>query len=416
MREISRIRTSKRTTHAAARRGSVSASMLVGLAIGTLDPISTASGQQIGRVSVEVRSSAPLTPITALGRWQMGYELHLTNFGSSAVELVQVDALDEADKVVGSWGGPALAQRILCLGTQASPMSAPQNPLERLSHKDGERLVAFMWLTGSISTMTPQKIHHRIIYRSKAQIDTITTNPRDLDRSLVGLQAPPVNGGPWVAIRGPSNTSGHRLSHVAVDGLVGIPQRYAVDWAALGPDGRLFKGDSTRVENWYGYGAPVRSVAVGKVVYVRADASEHAPMVRDVPLTLSAEDSMGNAVIVDVGTGRFATYAHLKPGSVRVRVGDAVAVGQELGAIGNSGNSLGPHLHFHVSNSPKPLGGEGIGFHIDEFELVGRVPSSAILVNGGSWVPNAAQPARTVRAESPLENMVVRFGPEPVRR
>lgn len=371
--------------------------------------------QQIGPVSVEVRTSAPLTPITALGRWQMGYELHLTNFGSRTIELLQVDALDGAGTVIGSWGGPALAQRVVGLGTQISPISPRQSPLERLPHKAGERLVAFMWATGNAQSVTPQKIHHRLIYRSPARVDTITTASADLNRSLVTLAAP-VDGGPWVAIRGPSNTSGHRLSHVAVDGLAGIPQRYAVDWAALGPDGRLFKGDSTKPENWYGHGAAVRSVAAGKVVYVRSDAPERAAMMREVPEILEAEEAMGNAIIVDIGDGRFATYAHLKPGGVHVRVGDAVTVGQELGAIGNSGNSLGPHLHFHVSTSPKPLGGEGIGFHIGEFELMGRVMSPATLLNGGSWAPNAAQPSRAVRAESPLENMVVRFGSEPVKR
>jgi murein DD-endopeptidase len=399
-----------------ARKAWLGASSLVALSLGISIRPSSVEAQQIGSVSVEVRTSAPLTPVSALGRWQMGYELHLTNFGSKTVELVQVDALDGAGTVIGSWGGPALAQRVVALGTQASPVSTLQNSLERLSHKAGERLLAFMWATGNATSTAPQQIHHQVIYRSSARIDTITIAPAGLDRSPVALLASPVDGGPWVAIRGPSNTSGHRLSHVAVDGLAGIPQRYAVDWAALGPDGRLFKGDSTKSENWYGYGAPVRSVASGKVVYMRNDAPERAAMMRKVPEVLEAEEAMGNAIIVDIGGGRFATYAHLKPGSVRVHVGDAVTAGQELGVIGNSGNSLGPHLHFHVSTSPTPLGGEGVGFHMTEFELVGRVMSSATLLNGGSWVANAAQPARTVRAESPLENMVVRFGPGPVRR
>ena len=47
----------------------------------------------------------------------------------------------------------------------------------------------------------------------------------------------------------------------------------------------------------------------------------------------------GNHVVVDIGGGRYAYYAHLKPGSVRVAVGQRVRAGQQLGQVGNSGNT-----------------------------------------------------------------------------
>ena len=41
-------------------------------------------------------------------------------------------------------------------------------------------------------------------------------------------------------------------------------------------------------------------------------------------------------------------YAHLYPGTAKVKEGDSVKVGDELAGIGTTGYSTGPHLHFQV--------------------------------------------------------------------
>ena len=56
--------------------------------------------------------------------------------------------------------------------------------------------------------------------------------------------------------------------------------------------------------------------------------------------------------MIDIGGGRYVLYAHLKQGSARVRVGDRVVSGQDIGLVGDSGNSDEPHLHIQVQNSP----------------------------------------------------------------
>jgi murein DD-endopeptidase MepM/ murein hydrolase activator NlpD len=76
-------------------------------------------------------------------------------------------------------------------------------------------------------------------------------------------------------------------------------------------------------------------------------------------------------VIIDLGGGHFAFYAHFQPGSLRVKLGDRVKRGQVLGLVGNSGNSTEPHLHFHVSDANSPLATEGIPYVFDAFELRG---------------------------------------------
>ena len=57
-----------------------------------------------------------------------------------------------------------------------------------------------------------------------------------------------------------------------------------------------------------------------------------------------------NHVIIDHGDFTFATYGHLQQNSVDVEVGDSVGSGHQIGRIGNTGYSTGPHLHLEVSN------------------------------------------------------------------
>jgi murein DD-endopeptidase MepM/ murein hydrolase activator NlpD len=50
----------------------------------------------------------------------------------------------------------------------------------------------------------------------------------------------------------------------------------------------------------------------------------------------------------------------MKMGSVRVKTGDAVKAGQTLGLLGNSGNSNGPHLHYHFMAGPTVFKNDGL--------------------------------------------------------
>lgn len=116
---------------------------------------------------------------------------------------------------------------------------------------------------------------------------------------------------------------------------------------------------------------------------------------------ITLETVGGNHVILDIGNGFYAFYAHLQPGSLRVSLGEKVHRGQVLGLVGNSGNSTEPHLHFHISNANSPLGSEGLPYALSSFEVEG---------SGPAWKPSEAKGAPDKREmEIPSENEIVRF-------
>ena len=71
---------------------------------------------------------------------------------------------------------------------------------------------------------------------------------------------------------------------------------------------------------------------------------------------------LGNHVILGLGNGTYAAYAHLQRGSLTVREGDSVHAGQPLARCGNSGDSSEPHLHFQLMDGPDPDAARGVPF------------------------------------------------------
>lgn len=92
-----------------------------------------------------------------------------------------------------------------------------------------------------------------------------------------------------------------------------------------------------------------------------------------LPADITFDAASGNYVIIDMGGGGFALYAHLIPHSMPVSEWQWIARGQLLGRLGNSGNSDAPHLHFQVMDRPPALDANGLPFVFDSMVLEGRL-------------------------------------------
>jgi murein DD-endopeptidase MepM/ murein hydrolase activator NlpD len=136
--------------------------------------------------------------------------------------------------------------------------------------------------------------------------------------------------------------------------VVAPGQRRAADLIIKGADGKSYKDTGKRNEDYYVYGQQILAAAPGTVV----TAVDGVP--DNVPGSLNPLCAVGNCLIIDQGSGEFAVYAHLQPGSLRVKRGEQVQQGQLLGLCGNSGNSSEAHLHFHVQDKATLQDGVGI--------------------------------------------------------
>lgn len=183
--------------------------------------------------------------------------------------------------------------------------------------------------------------------------------------------------GQWFSAVGPTPHTGHRWA---------LPEEFAFDIVRLGDGTRSYRGAGTAFEDYYAYGADILAAADGKVVAVKTDIPEDPATLRQPGETVAAYsertgayqmqlvmtdiDSIGgNYVAIDHGNGEFSIYAHLKSGSVNVKVGDVVKAGHVIGKLGSSGNSTEPHLHFQVCDRPEPLDCAGIPVNFTGIEL-----------------------------------------------
>ena len=118
---------------------------------------------------------------------------------------------------------------------------------------------------------------------------------------------------------------------------------------------------------------------------------------------------LGNFVIIDIGYGHFAFYAHFQPNTLKVHKGDKVRRGQELALLGNSGNADAPHLHFGIEDGPLPFASNGVPFVFSSFTTTGTVTNPFDDIAAGAPAQIGTARAGAHRNQLPLENEVLTF-------
>ena len=91
-----------------------------------------------------------------------------------------------------------------------------------------------------------------------------------------------------------------------------------------------------------------------------------------------ADDSrffLGNHVLMRSDDGVYALCAHLRKGSLCVVEGQRVTKGEPIAAVGNSGNTIQPHLHFQLMADDRPFEAEPMPFVLSGYERR----------DGGTW-------------------------------
>ncbi|NYI05750.1 peptidoglycan DD-metalloendopeptidase family protein [Allostreptomyces psammosilenae] len=185
--------------------------------------------------------------------------------------------------------------------------------------------------------------------------------PRGAGKDVLTI-ASPLRGGRFAIAQG-GGPAVNRNADPAYRTTADRAVRYACDLVELG-SGPRFRGSRARGlmpagnDRYAVFQRPVHSPCDGTVVSVVDDVRDH------VPGAVDAARPAGNHVAVD--TGRvLLVLAHLRRGSITVRVGDRVTAGQQLGLVGNSGNTTEPALHVHLetrSSPPTPFSGVGVPF------------------------------------------------------
>jgi murein DD-endopeptidase len=370
-------------------------------------PFILLDAQEVHPAGIPVELSAPFVPppVAAEGQRHLLYELHITNFGAAELSLARIEILDDRNSaVLASYEGEELKGMLARPGTPGLA--------DRRVIAGGLRAVAFLDLHSPTSSEMPPRLRHRVTFLPvtppNGPLQSVVEGARvTVPRGIARALGQPVEGAGWVASHALSNTSSHRRTLLAIDGRARIAQRFAIDFTRIAADGQVFHGDPAKNANWEPYGAAVLAVADGRVAQMQDGIPENDPTAetKAVPITLTTV--AGNYLILDLGDGRFALYAHLKPGSFAVRQGVRVRRGQQLARLGNSGQSDAPHLHLHIMNAPSPLAAEGLPIAFDTFDLDGHVPSLRVLADGTGW--RATEPKSRRHGEMPVENAVVSF-------
>ena len=179
-------------------------------------------------------------------------------------------------------------------------------------------------------------------------------------------------------------------------------QAFAWDIMALDEKGRGFRpragGGRPRAEDAVTFGLPLLAPAAGTVVRAKDGRRDVDPgpaqFQGGIPEGEDRDVILGNYVVIDHGHGEFSLLAHMRNGSIAVKVGDRVRDGQKVGECGNSGNTTQPHVHFQVMDGPDHIGSTGLPIRFSDYEerrgartrhVRRGVPRSGAFVRRAPW-------------------------------
>jgi hypothetical protein len=326
-------------------------------------------------------------PIVQSGATKLVYEMFITNFSKQAYVLDSVEAQAGASRF--SFSGTALAAMMTHVGIWDPATNAAARTIGA-----GKTAIVFLMLDLG-TNRAPRSLEHtlHVVDDKGGGHDVVPSALAVFDESPT-IVAPPLRG-VWIAGDSVNNgtDAAHRRAILITEGRLWLSQRYAIDWVQIkNVDGvtTTWKGPEDKNDSYFCYDQPIYSVAAGKVVGMSDGMPENVPHSGEYAVPITFDNAAGNHVVVEIAPRRFVLYAHMRPGSVRVKVGDTVAAGDVIGHVGNTGSSTEPHLHMHIDDHPSFLAGNGMPYGFASFEASGAVDanvSAAGAINVGPIGP-----------------------------
>jgi hypothetical protein len=312
---------------------------------------------------------APIPFAGSDGKTHMVYELAVTNFTNARLVVDDVKIEDaKSGRVVGELGAGQLEDRLQPAGTR-----------EGADHLEpGQAGTIFIHLVMA-DGVAPQALVHEVAVTSAAMPpgkDRVTEKlaTTGVNERVLPMLSAPLRGERYIAADGCCDAVRHTRAVLPINGNMFLSQRYAIDFEQADAQNRIFTGDPRNPKSYAIFGEEVHAVADGTVVGTRNDLAEQTP--GTYPANIPITEADGNYVVLDIGDGFFVNYAHMQPGSVRPKLGAKVKRGDVIGLVGNSGNSVAPHLHLHVMDGPSPLAAQGLPYLYDRFTITAQVAST----------------------------------------
>ncbi|WP_237341114.1 M23 family metallopeptidase [Williamsia soli] len=361
-------------------------------------------------------------------RYHVAYDLQLTNASPVPATLDRVDVVDgtEPDNVIATFAGAALVDPTCSYGNCNRLQNVPNGVVDTAVIPPRTSRILFLDYTFDSLDDVPKAVLHHVYgtganspaSREPAPIDYVIT-PIDISASTPRVISPPLRGDNWIALNGCCEPGfPHRGSALPVDGKLNNSQRFAIDWKRTDDEGAFYVGDRTQNTSYVDYGSDIHAVADATVISVLDDVAANAPgtlPAQDPVLAarLTALNVDGNHIVLDLGDGVYAMYAHLIEGSLLVKPGDRVTDGQVIAKLGNTGNANASHLHFQLMNGPTLLGSDGLPYVFDEFDYAGQVPVQAIMDADdyltGNFLQDKLPTAQKRTDELPMNLAIVNF-------
>jgi Peptidase family M23 len=358
---------------------------------------------------------APPQPVLATdGKVHLVYELLVMDVSSSTMTLDRLETLDaSSNAVVNTKSGDEIVGTLQAADLEATTRAFPSGSTRTVGPFQLTRI--FLDVTFAKNATLPKVLEHRFQVTFTPATGTppvtsatVVSARTDVTNTPAVVIGPPLEGPRWVdAIGCCSPPSVHRTATLPINGKFYVFERFAIDFAQLNPENKLYAGPRDQLSSYAYVGAKVLSVADGTVISLQDGRPDEKPP--NFPQGYDLLQQLGNFLIVDIGYGLFAYYGHFQPNTLKVHAGDKIRRGQALALVGNSGNSDAPHLHFGIQDGPLPYASNGVPFVFSSFTTTGTITNSIDDIASGATAQIGSARAGPHRNELPLEGDVITF-------